>query len=481
VTALATAPAIDGTVDLRPLDLAALTRAVPGVERASGQVGGGLRVTGPLSAPRYEGGFSLEAREILVSGLPAPLTDVVVAVALEPGAFRVERGLAKVGTGTVHVAGGAPLTGFTLGDARLDVEIRDLALAPMDGVETVLDADLVASYAAPTKGTPAPLPRLGGEIVIRALEYSRPITMSAEIASFAQRGRRTAVDTYDPDGDRLDFDLRLRSERPLEISNNLVEARLELPDEGLRVAGTNQRFGAAGEVRIVRGGRLQLRQHEFTIEDGVVRFEDETQIAPVVDLTAVTEYRRYSQSGDAGPSGANTAASPGTVGSSGRWLITLHAHGDADALKIDLSSQPTLAQDDIFLLLTVGITRAELDQAKGASVGSSVALEALGTLSGADRAVKEAVPVIDDFRFGSAYSSRTGRTEPTVTIGKRLAARIRANVTSGLSDSREVRSNLEWEVGNRVSVEASYDNVNDISTSSLGNLGADVRWRLEFE
>ncbi|HEX3851544.1 MAG TPA: translocation/assembly module TamB domain-containing protein, partial [Polyangiaceae bacterium] len=164
----------------------------------------------------------------------------------------------------------------------------------------------------------------------------------------------------------------------------------------------------------------------------------------------------------------------------GRWRIQLHAHGDADKLKIDLTSDPALAQDDIFLLLTVGLTRAELDQAQSASVGESVALEALGSLSGADRAVTDAVPLIDEFRFGSAYSSRTGRTEPTVTIGKRLSQRIRANVTSGVADSREVRSNVEWQLSPRVSVEGSYDNVNDISSSTLGNLGADVRWRLEF-
>jgi translocation and assembly module TamB len=30
-------------------------------------------------------------------------------------------------------------------------------------------------------------------------------------------------------------------------------------------------------------------------------------------------------------------------------------------------------------------------------------------------------------------------------------------------------------------LESSYDNVNDISSSALGNLGADIRWRLEFE
>ena len=196
-----------------------------------------------------------------------------------------------------------------------------------------------------------------------------------------------------------------------------------------------------------------------------------------------TEYRRYSTTAPSEGAGAQAQAATqsGTSAQGGRWRIRLHAHGDADKLKIDLSSDPALAEDDIFLLLTVGLTRAELDQAQSASVGESVALEALGTITGADRAVTDAVPLIDEFRFGSAYSSRTGRTEPTVTIGKRLADRIRANVTSGVAESREIRSNVEWQLSNRVSVEGSYDIVNDISSSSLGNLGADVRWRLEFE
>jgi translocation and assembly module TamB len=68
-----------------------------------------------------------------------------------------------------------------------------------------------------------------------------------------------------------------------------------------------------------------------------------------------------------------------------------------------------------------------------------------------------------------------------VTIGKRLSQRIRAYVTSGLSESREVRSNLQWRLSPRVSVEGSYDNVTDISSNALGNLGTDVRFRLEFE
>lgn len=159
----------------------------------------------------------------------------------------------------------------------------------------------------------------------------------------------------------------------------------------------------------------------------------------------------------------------------------MRAHGDPETLRIDLTSEPSLSQDDIFLLLTLGITRTELDRAQSATAGGSVALEALGSLTGADEAVEKNIPVIDEFKLGSAYSSRTGRTEPTVTIGKRLANRIRAYVTSGLTESREVRSNLQLRVSPHVSVEGSYDNVNDMATTGLGNLGADIRWRMEFE
>jgi translocation and assembly module TamB len=240
-------------------------------------------------------------------------------------------------------------------------------------------------------------------------------------------------------------------------------------------AGTNQRFGLRGRLRLLPGGRIRLRANEFEIRQGFVQFDDTTRIAPRVDVTAVTEYRRYSGSATAGG-----GAPGGTARAGGVWRITLHAYGDADNLRLDMTSEPALSQEDIVLLLTIGMTRAEVDQL-ATSVGGTAALEALSSLTGADSAVKKAVPVIDDFRFGSAYSSRTGRSEATVTVGKRVTDRVRANVTSGLLENREIRSNLEWKLTPRVSVQGSYDNVNDVSSSSLGNLGADVRWRLEFE
>jgi translocation and assembly module TamB len=216
-----------------------------------------------------------------------------------------------------------------------------------------------------------------------------------------------------------------------------------------------------------------------------VRFDDPYRIAPKVDVRAETEYRRYASAAAEAPAeggGAAPATSTGgTASTSGNWRIKMHAHGDAEDLRLALTSDPPLSQEDIVLLLTLGMTRAEIDRGLASSLGETVGLEALSTLTGADKAVKKIVPILDEFRFGSGYSSRTGRTEPTVTVGKRITDSVRANVTTGLNENREVRSSVEWRLNQRMSVQGSYDNANDASSSSLGNLGADLRWRLEFE
>jgi translocation and assembly module TamB len=486
VSGLRDTPQVDAAIALRPVDLAAVAQLVPRIERAKGSLTGRIGVSGPLRAPDYTGGFELNGGEIVLRGFPTPISDIELGLKLEGGELDVSRGSARIGNGHLTVSGGAPMRGFELGAVRLDVSARDLSLPLGDGIRTTADADLLATWKP--AGGERSLPRLSGNVVVRSFEYKRPVVMTAELQSLGRRGKRTSFEEYDPADDVVELDVTVRSSRALQIKNDLIETELDLGNEGLLLTGTNGRYGLRGTVDIKPGGRINLRRNVFEVSQGTVRFDDATRIAPKVDVTANTDYRRYAASAAAGSatgaSSGSAAASPGTTttaASGGHWNIHMHAHGDADDLKVDLTSDPPLAQDDIFLLITVGLTRAELDQAQSASVGESVALEALGTLSGADRAVTNAVPVIDEFRFGSAYSSRTGRTEPTVTIGKRLTERVRANVTTGLAESREVRSNIEWRLNNRVSVESSYDNVNDISASALGNLGAGVRWRLEFE
>lgn len=484
VQGVGTRPRADLTLTLRPTDLSAFARFVPQAERVEGTLAGSLRITGSAGRVVQRGKFTLTGGALALWGAPVSLTNVNVAVGIEPDEIEILEAKAQVGGGTVEMRGGAPLKGMEPGPARVVITARGVGLPLLDGVRAAGDADLELSWQPPREGAERSLPKLSGDVTIGSFRYVRKVTMTADIESLARRGHRTQFESYDPANDLLDLDVRIRASRPLEIDNDLVEAKLSVAEPGLVLSGTNQRFGMRGELDLLKGGRIRLRRNEFEITQGSVRFDDDERIAPRVDVTAVTDYHRYDDALGGG-GGASTAASSASGGSGvtagGRWRITMHAYGDPETLRIDLTSEPALRQDDIFLLLTLGLTRAELDRAQSATAGGSVALEALGRLTGADQAVTETIPVIDEFKLGTAYSSRTGRTEPTVTIGKRLSQRIRAYVTSGLSESREVRSNLQWRLSPRVSVEGSYDNVNDISSSTLGNLGTDVRFRLEFE
>jgi translocation and assembly module TamB len=466
------APELAIEAELAPIDLGVMVGVVPKVDRAQGTLSGSLQATGKATAPALHGFVNVRNGEFVIHGVPSPLGNVEIDVQSDGNEIRITRATARFAGGTVAMTGRVPIRGFTTGAGEIAMIMRGLRLSPQDGVNVTLDADLtlaLAAYAA--GGKKAPLPHLTGDVLLTSFDYTRPISLTTDLSALGVRARRTVVESYDPSLDAVSIDLHLRSRAPLRIHNNLVEVQLGIESGALEVSGTNQRIGLRGELRAQQGGRFRLRSNEFEVRQAIIRFDDPTRISPNVDVLGITEYRRYGDS--------RSAAGAGAV--AGLWRITLHAYGDTENLRLDMTSDPPLSQEDIVLLLTVGMTRAEVDQLQAGAFGAGAALEALSTVSGADRVVKNAIPVIDDFRFGSGYSSRTGRTEPQVTIGKRITEDVRANVTTGLAEDRELRSNIEWRLGQRTSVQGSYDNVNDVSSSTVGNVGVDFRWRLEFQ
>ena len=468
-------PTLDVRADLAPVDLSVLAGVVPKLDRATGSFAGAVHMTGRAADPQVSGDAKVRASELVVRGLPAPVNDLEIDVRADASEMRITHGSAKLAGGLLTLGGRVPIRNLGLGNVELTLGARNVRFAPADGITAGVDADLQLTIDDAGEGK-RKLPHLTGEIAIASLDYTRPINLAGDLGSLGT-ARRTDIETYDPTQDSVSLDVRVRARTPIRIKNNLVETQIQL-DNALVVSGTNQRFGLRGEMHAVPGGRLRLKlpfgTSVFDIQQGIIRFDDATRIAAHVDLLATTEYRRTS-----GQSSSTTSSSS-TTGTT--WRITLHASGDSDNLKIELTSDPPLSQEDIVLLLTIGITRAEADQIQAGTLGQSVALEALSALSGASTAVKSAIPVIDDFKFGSAYSPKSGRSEPTVTVGKRLTKDISANVATSLSEDRELRANVMWRLGQNFSVQGSYDNVNnDVTSSAVGNLGVDLRWRVEFQ
>lgn len=470
-------PTLDLRAELAPVELGIFSGIVPKLTRASGKLSGAVRITGRALQPDISGEARLRDAELTIQGLPSAISALNVDLVADDEELRVTRAKADFAGGVVSLTGRAPLRGNQLGSMEARVVSRGLQLKPAEGVTAAVDTDLRVTYNALATGAgSARLPHVSGEVSLSALEYTRPMAIDV---NDALRGgaARTAVKGYDPSLDTVVFgpDLVVRATAPLRIRNNLVEAQLGLGPQGLQVTGTNQRVGLRGEVRALAGGRLHLLANDFDVQQAIITFEDASKIQPYVDIVASTDFRRFS-------SGSNVSAQSVTGRSGASWRINLHAYGEyaeGQDLRLDMTADPALSREDIVLLLTVGLTRTELDQARIGDLGTAIA-QAFANVSGTGGAVKQAVNVIDDFRFGSSYSPRTGRTEPQITVGRRLTDDVRASITKSFTDD-QIRGNVEWRLSRSTSVQATADNVNNTASASFPNLGVDFRFRLQFE
>ena len=465
--------AVRGRLDLPVTSMSTFASLDPRLRRAKGSLSGAIELQGVVAAPVVNGAFHVEADEIPLGDSAPPLADVRADFKLLSDRFELTRATARVSGGDLEASGAVFLAGYEPVRADGTILVRGVRVSPVDGTRASIDGKL--EIAIPSFRKHGERARLGGEITLRDAEYVRSINLVTGLGGDGG-GRRTA-EHYDPANDWVDLDVQLKTATPIRIRNNLVEVMLQAGAMGLRVTGTNQRFGLRGELFALAGGRFHFPTNDFDVRSATVRFDDPTRVAPMVDVAAATEYRRFSDRNAVG-TGTNASGAGGSQSSS-TWRIDLRATGDANDLRLAMTSDPPLAQDDIVLLLTMGITRTELDQLRsGAAIG---ALGALGTLAGADRAVRDTIRVLDDFRLGAGYSPRAARTVPQVTIGKRLGKSVRATVTTGISESSDVRSSVEWAFGSTTSAQVSYDNYMNAASSSAGNVGLDLRWHLEFE
>ncbi|MBK8589282.1 MAG: translocation/assembly module TamB domain-containing protein [Sandaracinaceae bacterium] len=441
---------VDGVVDL-----GLLATTSPTVTDARGRLELGVRISGDASDPSVFGEARVVDGAFRFAGFPVPLEELNGHVTFSSHRLIFEDIHARLGSGWVDVAGVATIADGGLRDYAFDVGVRDAALRPMAGVDLGFDAQ-ARLYWEPSMR----LPMLRGQVQLERLVYSRTTSLSPTLGEL-NRPELEGLGEYDPANDNLDVELTITG-RPIRVRNNLLTVDIAIADHDrpFQIVGTDQRLGVLGQLAVQRGS-VRFRNAVLEMRNGDIRFDDATRINPSFDVTAETDIRtRDLDRND--------------------WRISLHAYGNMDAFRLEARSDPSASEQDILLLLTIGLTTAQAQSLQAADLGGA-ALEAVSSLSGVNDEVSEALQVIDDFAITTMYSTRTNRPEPQVTIGKRIAERVRLTASTSLTgDTREIRAGVEWQLGDQTSIQAGYDNVNR-ETQSFGNVGVDFHWRIEFE
>ncbi len=440
------------------LDLGILPSFVHALHQASGRASLDFKVTGQLDHPAVFGRASVNHAALSLDALPFPLQNIDGQITFSAQRVIFENWNAQTMGGELHVSGAAALNGRSLGSYRFEIGADRLALTPREGISLTLGGQSVLAWQKGDR-----LPKLTGTLHLSRTRYTRAITMGRTINDFAKKERKD-VESYDPDDDMLALDLRIVDAEPMHVENNLIDAVIVIDDakEPFRLVGTDQRFGLLGNMSI-RRGTVRLRDRPFEIKEGEISFDSAVRIQPSFDVHAITDVRRRAELGQV------------------NWHIGVHAWGTPESFQFELQSDPYLSEDDIALLLAVGMTHSELAQLQTSDLTGTAALEALSSVTGVDREVQRAIPAIDDVHIASAYSPRNNRTEPQLHVGKRLTDRLRLDAATGLSQSRDFSTGVEYQINDKTSVDAVYSNQTANSASQLSDVGVDLKWRLEFD
>lgn len=431
----------------------------PALANAAGATNLRLHLRGPMDDPEIIGEALFAGVSLQHESLPSPISGLEGRIEFSQRRVVFDGIHGHVGSGTVNIEGSATMEGGRPNDVDVRIGVRDIALRPDDGVEVAFGGDLRATW----DGSAGNLPLLSGTVDLGRVRYTRPVQMTPTLGTL-YRPERTQVDQYDPAGDFVQLDLRVVQDRPAEVRNNIADLDIEIEDSErpFRIVGTNQRPGAIGTLVVPRG-QIFFRGSSFEVRRGTIELEDEHRIHPHFDLLAQTEIRR-----------AYDSTAPA-------FRVQLAAIGDSDGFRLDASSTPSLSQQDIMLLLMVGMTSSELQNLQASQL-STTALDALSTLTGVSDRLSSALRVVDEVSLTTMYHPLTNRPEPQVTVGSRVSDRVRLTASTGLtSETRSIRTTAEWRIDEHALIQAAYDNLNRDTASTFGNLGVDVRYRLEFE
>ncbi|MCU0728341.1 MAG: translocation/assembly module TamB, partial [Planctomycetes bacterium] len=289
------------------------------------EAGGALVVRGEIGGtvadPLPTGEAAIQGGMLQLRDRPETLRDLEARMLISPGGLRLVEATASLGRGRIRASGDLALSGWRPEGYRILATGTNIAVAPLDGLQTAWDVDL--------------------ELVGRGTQ--RLLRGECRLLQGRYTGRWNLVEMLlrpqtGPAGDAgpaIPIQIALRLNNNLRIDTNW--ARMQVGGR-LSLEGTTARPVVLGSLTS-ETGRITFRKHRWTVSSAAVRFADPRRIDPILDVT-------------------------------GRALInqvdvTLRLSGRLDELLFRVSSVPPLSQQELLSLVTVGSTSATAGGALG--------------------------------------------------------------------------------------------------------------------
>ena len=404
-------------------------------------------ITGDWNDPKINGDMDVSNGILGFKNIRYRLSSVSAYLYFDEDRIILDSASGKLSGGTLTATGVAYRQGFSIKRFLLNSHIRDVTASVSKDFWVNFNADL--NYS----GTLASQTILG-DVELKRAKYSERVEWKSWLLGFRQK-EKPKVESSRLDNTNLNVRV---SGANLALDNNVAKASVKID---ILLRGTVGQPAVLGTLE-AREGLVYFRNNEFKILQTTVDFSNPDKITPYFTIVAETKVKNYN--------------------------ITLSLNGYVNQFTLSLSSDPFLAETDIFSLLTVGQIGKNLRGLEG-GIGAGEATsfltgkmqdifeERFRTITGLDRL---SVETSVSSKSGSALTTTaaltnsTGTVSPRVTVSKRLLGdKLYVTYSAATGSGEEQVVKLEYILGQNVSLVGDRD--------ELGSLGADIKFRFSFK
>lgn len=416
---------MDIKVRLDEADLSIMPLLTKEVSWAVGPTQGELTIGGTLVQPTLHGKISVNNGVVKLASLNDPIQKVGLDIRFDGDKIDVQTFEGFMGSGSYRFKGSAKLSGLGLSNYDLSLKLDNLGVnskyfkGPLNGELTLVSA---------TKR-----PKLSGKLIFENTTIDIPYIpeMTSESPNIA-------------------LDIEVVAGKKVRLYNPYM---YDIWAEGrVKFAGTTLRPDVSGRIDATRGTISYLRT-PFKIKEASAEFTQFASFEPIIKLNAET---RLSQT-----------------------RVFISANGPASAMGLQLTSEPSMSQQEILSLLTLrsryfdkqngnaddhdsGLGRDELVALLDAGLQLRFISELENTFRdafGLDefRLVRDTLSGVDN---KSGNDSVRDREVYNIEFGKYLTDRFMLNYTMGVGHDDENGIGFRYDLTRSMSITGSYDKLN---------------------
>jgi translocation and assembly module TamB len=398
-----------GSVDVRILRI-----ADPDLQ-SSGTLSLDVRASGTAKEPVVQGQVRLQDVSVSTPDAPLGAQKFNGTIDISNNSLQISSLSGEMGGGQVSLGGSIsykPNLRFNVTLQSKSVRLRYPA-----GLRAVLDSNLVLSG---TKDAST----LNGRVLIDTLSF----TPDFDLTKFSDQFNGNTIPAQPGLADNVKLAIGVQSKSNLSATSSQISLEGEV---NLQVVGTAANPVVIGRTDLT-SGELFYRNVRYELQRGIITFDNPTETAPVLNVSATTTVEQYN--------------------------LTLTLRGPFDKLTTTYTSDPPLATADIINLIANGQTTQEA-AASGQTTDSMIASQVASQVTGGIQHLAGISALQIDPLLGGNNSNPSAR----VAIQQRVTKNFLFTFSTDLSQPGGEIVQGDYRINKRWSVSLTRDEVGGVS------------------